>query len=562
MSLTMRRQCECYAAALVLSVLVVSVACTCMSEAETSHSCSDGDSILLQTGVISGRHLSIEALKPGKHGKTKDQNGDHPHFEIGRPINRRIMDLVAKGNFTQPSGGGTTTTHKSWLSKMGNAFALVIVGIILIIASISVMWLNERRAARYECLIKVGEGECSAVDAGEDIDTDKRGRLIHVSGSRAQGKVPVQDNRFSSLEMKEGCLRIRSSVEAFQWVEKKHSETKKDNVGGGDTTETTYTYEQEWVGHTIDSNSFNDKTKFNSLAKKDMQLGTQTSTCSIVHYGKAFQLPLSLLEQLDEFQDASSLVGNTASGFTHSGEYYYYPAVRSGAPQVGDMRAKLEYMPDCVVTVMGLQSKSGSKGGAPLERDSFVPYRLISRGFACFGITKEQQKEMQMKEAEKDSDDLYEQDKCSCGPLNLICCCCLGICNMVVYCMSGLGPPEVYHAFHGSLSSKACWQKIRASAGWQKVIMRMVGWFMLLIGFMMLFEPLFTALDIVPFLGPYLSKAVSAAVFIVALLLTLAIAFLVIALAYLIYHPLTGFMYLLLAATPAAILIIVTQASK
>merc|ERR1719167_209879 len=42
----------------------------------------------------------------------------------------------------------------------------------------------------------------------------------------------------------------------LQCVETSHSESRKDSVGGGRTTVTTYTYSVEWKSSYVDSNSF------------------------------------------------------------------------------------------------------------------------------------------------------------------------------------------------------------------------------------------------------------------------------------------------------------------
>lgn len=44
----------------------------------------------------------------------------------------------------------------------------------------------------------------------------------------------------------------------YQWVESKHSETKK-NTGGSTDTTTTYTYTKEWEDSLISLSSFQDK---------------------------------------------------------------------------------------------------------------------------------------------------------------------------------------------------------------------------------------------------------------------------------------------------------------
>jgi hypothetical protein len=44
-------------------------------------------------------------------------------------------------------------------------------------------------------------------------------------------------------------------VEMYQWEEEEHTETH-DEMGGGQTTETTYTYNKVWSENHIDSSNF------------------------------------------------------------------------------------------------------------------------------------------------------------------------------------------------------------------------------------------------------------------------------------------------------------------
>mmetsp|Transcript_60491 Transcript_60491/g.107807 ORF Transcript_60491/g.107807 Transcript_60491/m.107807 type:complete len:517 (+) Transcript_60491:61-1611(+) len=456
----------------------------------------------------------------------------------------------------QPVGGVTETEYQNWFSRMGDAFISVVVGILLIIFSIPCMWVNERRAARFESLIKVGESECISVGHDKAKD-DNRGRLVHVSGANAEGKKPLQDERFASFKLDSKCLKIVSSVEAYQWVQKETKEKRRDNMGGGETTVTTYTYSKAWKGERIDSKSFKERGYENRLAKMEISLGVMTKTCSVVHYGEAFQLPEEMVNQLDNYEDASPIIGSQVQDFTKHGEYYYFPSKRTSEPQVGDMRVTFKYIPDGPVTALGLQVEDPK-----LQRDSLLPFRLVSRGYCCCAASEEQVKSLQIKEGKKSPDDLYADDKVNCGPLDLCFYCCVGICNIVTYFFSGLAPPQVYHLFAGDLDVAACWKKIAVQAGTQKWMLRVVAWLMMLMGLMMCFQPVFTAIDIIPFLGKYLSSFVWLATFICAFVLTLAISALVMSLAYLIYRPLLGLFYLAMTAAGVVGTIMIINAVK
>merc|ERR1712194_317689 len=100
----------------------------------------------------------------------------------------------------------------------------------------------------------------------------------------------------------------------------------------------------------------------------------------------------------------------------------------------------------------------------------------------------------------------------------------------------------------GTVSAEKMLKQIKEQSGTQTWLFRAVGWGMMLIGFMLLFTPIFSLLDLIPLVGSFLSSAVTLVVFIVAFVLTLTISALVIALAYLLYRPFVGIAYLLLTA--------------
>lgn len=483
-------------------------------------------------------------------------SGEGRHVEFGHTMASRSFRKAGAGQLATLSVANdpiksATTTHQNWFERLKSSIASVVIGIVLCIFSIPIMWMNERRAARYESLIAVGKKECKSLEPGKS-DPSNRGVLVHMQGATAHGEVEVKDRRFADFNVHDGCLRLRTTVEAYQWVEHSHSETKKDNVGGGSTTTTTYSYNQEWVSYEVNSGSFNDRSYTNHMAKPGFRLGSETADCSLVYYGDSYVLPMDLVAQLGNFQDASKLVGDEIDGFVRKigcdKEHYYFPEEAAGRcqhPNTGDMRVKFSWVPDCEATVFALQAESKTS-----TRDSFLPYRMISRGLC--GVNEDEQKRRQIFEARKTADELYEADKCSCGPLNGLFCCCMCVLNCVSFCFSAAAPPQVYCLLHGSVSLSACWEKVELVANAQKNCIRFVAWAMLLIGLMLQLAPIFTVIDIIPFVGPTLSNILWLAVFLVAVVLTLVIATLVMSLAYLVYRPMIGIMYLFLTATVVA----------
>jgi hypothetical protein len=145
----------------------------------------------------------------------------------------------------------TETTHTGWLSRIGNSFVGMLLGIVFTIGSVPLLWWNEGNAVRTSK--GLAEGEKITVDAKADvIAPDLAGKLIHLTG-HASGKDALQDTAFGvSLP---GFLKLKRIVEQYQWVEEKSTRTR-DKVGGGQETITEYSYQQKWDDEVHNSSNF------------------------------------------------------------------------------------------------------------------------------------------------------------------------------------------------------------------------------------------------------------------------------------------------------------------
>lgn len=228
-------------------------------------------------------------------------------------------------------------------------------------------------------------------------------------------------------------------------------------------------------------------------------------------------------------------------------ENYHCPP-RAGSPEVGDFRIKFTCVLDHPVSVLALHMKDKLHEGA----HTFGPYRSVPRGL-CGGVVPSQLKKTLLDAAKKDGDELYEEQKCwDFGPFACLCCCC----NLIVLCFTkmnsaGLLYPQVYSAWSGEKSCAECFRSEKRGSLASKWGLRIIGWAILWLGFSMIFEPLEVVLDIIPFLGPYVGTGLSWLVGAFTFLLTIILATFIVSLAYLLYHPLVGFIYLVLTAAIA-----------
>eukprot|EP00928_Gymnodinium_smaydae_P012746 TRINITY_DN14644_c0_g2_i1.p1 TRINITY_DN14644_c0_g2~~TRINITY_DN14644_c0_g2_i1.p1 ORF type:complete len:550 (+),score=66.31 TRINITY_DN14644_c0_g2_i1:77-1726(+) len=445
----------------------------------------------------------------------------------------------------------TDVEHESYLSRLGNALIGVFVGIFVVIPfSIALLWVNERRNAQLESLLGLGQSEAETIEGSrKDLD-DYDGTLVHMDSEKAIAMSPVQDSRFSSVKMDSGCLRLQSIVEVFQWSEEEHQEKKKDRVGGGETTIKTYTYKKVWSRQEISSANFKQRNGHeNTFHIKDLRPGLQETCTSLAKYGDQHELPSDMVKQLNNFEDASKLVGQelryAAFVFQKGQDDWYQCPMRLSSPEIGDTRVKFQYVLDGPASILALQMEDKKKGCR-----TFGPYRSVRRRF-CGGSTDSEMKELRVQAAKKSDEDLYEDEKCwDFGPFACLCCCC----NCVAKIFTSMRTsqfslvPEIYRVLPGQKSMKECFAheySVQRAAKWA---MRLLGWVLLWAGFSMIFYPLQVIPDIIPFLGPFLSSGIGWVVGLLSFLFTLALAFLIISIAYLIYHPLIGVLYMIATA--------------
>jgi hypothetical protein len=145
----------------------------------------------------------------------------------------------------------TETTTTSWFTRLKNGVVGTLIGVVVILVSIYFLFTNEGRAINtYRALVE-GAGLVISVDANS-IDSANDGKLIHVSGP-VSVQSDVEDADFGIAAP--GAVGVVRRVEMYQWVQKSESKTEK-NVGGSETTTTTYSYEKEWDSSPVDSSDF------------------------------------------------------------------------------------------------------------------------------------------------------------------------------------------------------------------------------------------------------------------------------------------------------------------
>lgn len=153
------------------------------------------------------------------------------------------MELRGRSSSRSTSRTGTGTTTVSRERKEGGEF---FAGLVCIWIALPMVWMNERKNVKiYQTILK-GEEALIEADAFKP-EPEKKSELVHMQG-RTSTFEPVGDALFGLLYG--DTIKVKRSVEVFQWVQKEKKE--KD----GDEERTTYYYEKEWTSSYHDQGSF------------------------------------------------------------------------------------------------------------------------------------------------------------------------------------------------------------------------------------------------------------------------------------------------------------------
>ena len=106
----------------------------------------------------------------------------------------------------------TETTHQGWFSRIGNSIKGILVGIVLIVASIILLFWNEGRSVTEAKSLE--EGIAAVVSVQSDaVNASNDGKLVHMIGE-ARTEETLTDEEFGTSAV---ALKLRRHVEMYQW---------------------------------------------------------------------------------------------------------------------------------------------------------------------------------------------------------------------------------------------------------------------------------------------------------------------------------------------------------
>ena len=191
----------------------------------------------------------------------------------------------------------TETTTTSWFSRLGSSFSGMGLGLVLLIAGTVLLWWNEGDFVATRDALNEAQSVTQKVSDISRVDPALNGKLIHASGF-ADTQDVLQDPVFGIAER---AIALQRKVEYYQWVEESKQE-KRQKLGGGEETITTYTYSKQWVSSPVDSSGFREPGGAERYANTvHMSLEDNTQRAGNVSFG-AYRLPDFFISSMNRFE--------------------------------------------------------------------------------------------------------------------------------------------------------------------------------------------------------------------------------------------------------------------
>lgn len=241
-------------------------------------------------------------------------------------------NLMSHDSFSEVSQTG-------WLSRLGKSITGVVIGLALAVGAFPLLWWNEGRSVKTYQGLKEGEKIAISV-AAETVDSGNDGKLVHIVG-HAQAHDEVTDRVFGAKLP--GAIKIRRTVEMFQWVETKKT-TKKTKLGGGEESVTEYNYQQDWSEKYHASSEFR-RPQGHANTKPAYQSQTFVSQNAVIG---AYALPEFLIDQWKDLRPLKVGIGDLKPEHREKTQLqgdWLYLLGRADRPVIGDLRIKFDSIP-------------------------------------------------------------------------------------------------------------------------------------------------------------------------------------------------------------------------
>lgn len=263
----------------------------------------------------------------------------------------------------------TETTTKSWGSRIMESIKGIVFGLILFLLSFGLLYWNEGRVDKSEIA-----KEATPIDAAMIADPSLNNKLVAASG-KLSSEETLGDGQYL---VPGNYVVVDRVVEMYSWIEESKSESKT-NMGGSETTQTTYTYKKDWTSTPASSGNFKTPEGHENPGKPLPDNRGFVQSAKVGNYFVDMRditlpelSPLPLTEGTVQLSEGAVLQGN---------QYVFKGTGTGTAPQVGDIRISYKVLrPGIDVMVLGKLSGQKIITYTDTTRDNEKLYRMFDGG--------------------------------------------------------------------------------------------------------------------------------------------------------------------------------------
>jgi hypothetical protein len=239
----------------------------------------------------------------------------------------------------------TEAATEGWGQRLGGSLIAALIGLILVPASIVLLYWNEGRAV--DAIRALSRGAAVIVEVSADaVDPRSDGKLVHVTGMM-QPTTAARDPVFGVTGNR--LLRLSRTAEMYQWKEETTSQSQQ-SVGGSKTTETTYRYDRVWSAQPIASGQFKHP---DGHQNPTMPVRSATFDGGDATLG-GYKVDPAVLNKVADFAPLQPTAA-PPSGYQATGDGYYHGADPS-QPAIGDVRVSFAAIPAQTISVAVAQA--------------------------------------------------------------------------------------------------------------------------------------------------------------------------------------------------------------
>lgn len=234
-------------------------------------------------------------------------------------------------------------THTGYFKNVKNAFAGLLFGLLFFIGSFFLLSWNEGNSVKTHAALNWAQAQMLTAEP-QPLDRTLEDRIVYLAGDTTVTQ-PILDSTFAVSAP--DALRLRRTVEMYQWRESKN--TREENTYGGGTNKvTTYTYSKGWSEKAENSAEFHIPAGHQNppMPVRSETLNARTATLG------DYVLTPRILAELENY---TRTVMPAATGEYRVINEQLYKGATPEDPQVGDIRVSFAAVPADEVSIIGQQ---------------------------------------------------------------------------------------------------------------------------------------------------------------------------------------------------------------